>query len=79
MWTIKFEPYKENETVGSIIATYDEGLVSEFVFSGTINLDDAIGQTEFVAKAKATLVETNKLVPTVVSTVLTSITTSLNK
>lgn len=50
-WTIQFYPYDKKETIGTAVASFDDG-VSTFDFKGSVNLDDAGSVSDFIAQAR---------------------------
>lgn len=50
-WTLLFYPYDKKETIGTAVASFDDG-TSVFDFKGSVNLDDTGSVSDFIAQAK---------------------------
>ena len=49
-WTLTFKPYDE-ATIGDLTATWDAGLNTEFVHTGSVNISDEGSIADFIATA----------------------------
>lgn len=49
-WTLTFKPYDE-ATIGDLTATWDAGLNTEFVHTGSVNISDDGSIADFIATA----------------------------
>lgn len=80
MWGLSFKAYPGKETLGTITATYDNGIV-KLNYEGSVNLDDKGSVDDFMTRAKKTLAGMSALdtTQTKIDDKLSVITADLNK